>query len=57
VPLNRFISLRGSLALLALADGSDPDQNVNLYVPKSDAARDVPIVSLFDDWGARLERR
>jgi cellulase (glycosyl hydrolase family 5) len=37
-----------------LADWSDPDLNVNLYLPKADAMRDAPIVSLLDAWGARL---
>jgi endo-1,4-beta-mannosidase len=37
-----------------LADWSDPDLNVNLYLPKADAQRDAPIVSLLDRWGTLL---
>lgn len=43
--------------LWMIADWSDPELNVNLYMPKADALRDAPLVALLRWWGERLERR
>jgi hypothetical protein len=40
-----------------MADWSDSELNVNLYLPQADAVRDAPIVALFDDWGSKLARQ
>jgi hypothetical protein len=43
--------------LWMIADRSDPELNVKLYLPKAHALRDISIVSLPDSLERRLARR
>jgi hypothetical protein len=37
-----------------LADWSDRNLNINLYLPYADVVRDAPLVALFADTAARV---